>query len=254
MARLQPLRPPHSRAGRENLESIRANLVCPLRRAKHPARRRQMNPNAPLRHRTSLRHVTCQGFKRETCVGAKSPAFLVTRVSSKCSAVAASSASMLASVLPFRFASAEINPHRSATARSIDRILPAKRAGKSTPSQLSSCERRFPETKPATPLRISPIVSTLRCRRDSSVASIHSSTLRSGLGLTTSEMQFVSSRNPFTIRSPAPGRASAQDRDLLPPAEIRERTELDSLAGATLRKAPRKLPPQPSPRFPAPAG
>jgi hypothetical protein len=139
-------------------------------------------------------------------------------------AVAASNPSITGMDLPARFASAMITPHRSATEKSMGRILWAKRAWRSTSSQVSNCVRRFPCGSPAVPFRSSPRVSTLRNRSDSSAASIQSSTCGSGLGRTNSEMQFVSRRNPLIIRRLGPCLFLVPDRVLRRPGAIRERT------------------------------
>jgi len=100
--------------------------------------------------------------------------------------------------LPFAAAIAETLPHRSAIAVSIGKSRPWKRDGRSTCSQDSSRPRRCPERRRCTPFLISPSVSTLRNRIDSSVSSIQRRTWSSGSGLINSKMTLVSSRKPVT--------------------------------------------------------
>jgi hypothetical protein len=75
--------------------------------------------------------------------------------------------------------------------------------------------RRALRGRSKTPLRISPQVRTLKNKSSSSVASIHVVTFGFAFGLMSSEMTFVSSKNPLTAQRPAIIRFSLEiDRDL----------------------------------------
>src|ERR1700728_4578275 len=102
------------------------------------------------------------GFTTGTSVFVKSPTLRETIVKLWWIAVAASKASMADKGLPFIFATAAIKPQRSATAASIDRILPEKRACSSNSSHVSRRLRRLPCGSAAKPFRISPNVRTLK--------------------------------------------------------------------------------------------
>src|SRR5580692_7563907 len=102
------------------------------------------------------------GFNTGTSVFVKSPTLRETIVKLCWIAVAASKPSMADKGLPLIFATAAIKPQRSATAASIDRILPEKRACSSTSSHVSRRLRRLPCRSAATPFRISPKVRTLK--------------------------------------------------------------------------------------------
>ncbi len=91
----------------------------------------------------SNRHGS-HGFTTGACVFVKSPTFLETMVRLWWIAVAASKPSIADKGLPLIFAAAASKPQRSATAASIDRILPEKRACSSTSSHVSRRLRRLP--------------------------------------------------------------------------------------------------------------
>jgi hypothetical protein len=95
------------------------------------------------------------GFTTGISVFLKSPTFRETIVKLWWIAVAASKPSMADKGLPLIFATAAIKPQRSATAASIDRILPEKRACSSTSSHVSRRLRRLPCGSAAKPFRIS---------------------------------------------------------------------------------------------------
>lgn len=133
--------------------------------------------------------------------------------------------------LPLRFASAISSPHRSAICESIVKIRPAKRAWRSSSSQASSCVRRLLCDSPATPFRISPNVKTLKKSKSSGAACIQARTSGSGLVRINSEMQFVSSKNPLTVRHLDPGFGRAPNPSQLLRAETPGKIARYSLAG-----------------------
>src|SRR6266576_116192 len=107
-------------------------------------------------------HHGSRGFRTGTCVLVKSPTFRETIVRLWWIAVAANKPSMADKGLPLLFAFAASKAQRSATAASIDRILPEKRACSSTSSHVSRRLRLLPCGSAAKPFRISPSVRTLK--------------------------------------------------------------------------------------------
>ncbi len=128
---------------------------------------------------------------------------------------------MIEGAFPFFFAPAESNPQRSATSSSIANTLPRKRSRSSVSSQVSRRVLRLLCGMLANPFRISPKVSTLRYSTLSSAASIQANTLACGEGRTSSEIQFVSRRNPFIARDRALCLCPFPDRVQLPQEETR---------------------------------
>ena len=123
-------------------------------------------------------------------------------------------------------------------ARSIDRIRPENRCARSLSNQDSTDIRRRPSLSNAIPFGISPRVSTLMCRIDSSAASIHLTTFADGRGLTISEMTLVSSRNPLTGQYLDRYRDLSSGPNPIYIAVNGERTRLSSSAGADVRSIP----------------
>jgi hypothetical protein len=76
-----------------------------------------------------------------------------------CAAVATSKLPIAGSGL---FACATKRPHQSATAASMGKTRPSKKAGNSVSSQSSRAKRRADLGMASIPLRISPTVSTLK--------------------------------------------------------------------------------------------
>lgn len=146
----------------------------------------------------SQENYASHGFRTGTNDSWKSRALRETMVKLWWSAVAASKPSRTGNGLSFRFASAAMEPHRLAISALIGRIRPANLSCRSTSNHVSRRVLRLPGGSPATPFRISPNVSTLRCSVSSLVPSIHRSTRGSGDRRTSSERQFVSSKYPLT--------------------------------------------------------
>lgn len=131
-----------------------------------------------------------QGFKTDTGTCEKSSMFRETTVKSYSIAVAAISPSITPTGVPFRFASALRCPQCSATKSLTGTIRPAKRSLRLS-SQVLKISRLFPEGMLAIPLRISPIVRTLRYRDSSFTDENQRTTLWSGETRMSSEIQLV---------------------------------------------------------------
>src|SRR5262249_57692533 len=107
---------------------------------------------------------------------------------------------------------------------SIDRILLAKRTRRSISTQFSRSVLRRLSDNAAMPFLISPSVSTLRKSISSGAVSTHAITRGSGFGLTSSDIQFVSRRNPVTGLLVFLGLGRVPDVVQCQPAVIRGRT------------------------------
>jgi len=137
---------------------------------------------------------------------------------------------MTASGAPAILACAEISPQRSAMSRFTSRIRPTKRNTRSLANQLSSRARLLLRGSESMPLRISPIVSTLKWSNSSLEACIHEITFASGRTLVSSEITFVSRRYPLTDQFPCHNHVADQAPDLPLPAGTWQKTRPGSLA------------------------
>jgi hypothetical protein len=152
--------------------------------------------------------------------------------------------SITATLPPRELVKAERCPHRSATSWSMFNMRPEKRNGRSLLSQASRVVRRALRGRSTTPLRISPKVRTLKNKSSSSVASIHVVTFGAAFGLMSSEMTFVSNKNPLRVRPPGHNRIFARDRWTPWPEVTRQKIAIGSsaawLARLTARSPPRQ--------------
>ncbi len=129
-------------------------------------------------------------------------------------------------------------------ASSIVRMRPENRARSSISSHDSKRVRHMPGRSPAIPFRISPSVRTLKKSRSSSTSSSHAMTLASGLGFMSSEMTFVSSRNPFIARPVCHNQVSCRARYRNRQVAIGRRIERGSPSASCAWRAGRTLQPE----------
>ena len=146
------------------------------------------------------------GFNNATSANRKSPTLRVTSVKSCSIAMAAIMESIAGGLTPLISQRPTRRPHRSAVAASNDTMRPEKR---STVAAIKASNSAFREELAtfSIPLRISPIVSTLKKKVISSAARAQATTRGSDRGpFASSEMTFVSSKKPLKARRRAPRR------------------------------------------------